>query len=215
MLFFSSWLIETLRDVSNDLSNRYPTFSCTFWSVQVSAPHKASLQMYQFSSLFLKFKFNVLVKRVFFLMKIAFFFRGNSEFNFPCTSCTIYYLLPTYLKYSTFCCSFWDVAICMGHGCLNIQLHGCVKTSKLSLITCPNPVAYKKFQAWNVTSCRKINILRRWEEPTVSVNKVDEETALGSMLLLHTGQNGAGRVLSGPVRCARQLLWTACVCSYP
>jgi hypothetical protein len=54
------------------ISQLYRYFWSTFRSVQVSAPYKAVFQMYKFTSYFLKFKYNLQVKRVFFLFRTSF-----------------------------------------------------------------------------------------------------------------------------------------------
>ena len=62
--------------VSILLQHHISKLSRYFWSaarsVQVLAPYKAMLQMYHFTSFFLKFKSNLLVKEFFFLLNAAF-----------------------------------------------------------------------------------------------------------------------------------------------
>jgi len=74
------WLFVTLLHFSLDRSNwsspscsniTFQNFPGTFRIVQVSAQYTAIFQMYHFTSFFPKFKFNLMVKRVFFLLKAA------------------------------------------------------------------------------------------------------------------------------------------------
>jgi hypothetical protein len=70
---FLIWSVQLI--LSMLLQHHILKLSRCFWStarsVQVSAPYKAMLQTYHFTSFFLNSKSNVLVKRVFFLMNAA------------------------------------------------------------------------------------------------------------------------------------------------
>ena len=58
--------------LQHHISKLFRYFWSTFRTVQVSAPHKAVLQMYHFTSFFLNFMSNLLVRIVFLLLNDAF-----------------------------------------------------------------------------------------------------------------------------------------------
>jgi len=96
-------------------------FCSTARSVQVSAPYKAMLQMYHFTSFFLNSKSNVLVKRVLFLLNAALaiaILHSISQVHLP----SFVKVLPKYLKHSTFSSYFWSIIIFTGNGCLEILI---------------------------------------------------------------------------------------------
>ena len=82
---------------------------------------KAMFQMQHFTSLFLKFKYNLLVKRVFFLLNTAFamvILDLISNVHLP----SFVNKLPKYLKHSTFSSCFCSIIIVTGDGCLEILI---------------------------------------------------------------------------------------------
>jgi len=71
---FLTWSVQLIFSIllQHHISKLYSYIWSVARSVQVSAPYKAMLQMQHFTSLFLKFKPNLLVKGVFFLLNAAF-----------------------------------------------------------------------------------------------------------------------------------------------
>jgi len=68
-----TWSVQFIFSIhlQHHISKLSMYFWSAAWSIQVSAPYKAMLQMWHFTSFFLKFKSNLLVKRVFFLLNVV------------------------------------------------------------------------------------------------------------------------------------------------
>ena len=77
--------------------------------------------MEHFISFFLKFKSNLLVKRVFFLLNAAFAMAILDLISRVHLQSFIN-KLPKYLKHSTFSSCFWSIIIVTGNGCLEILI---------------------------------------------------------------------------------------------
>jgi hypothetical protein len=124
----SSFLTWSVQMIFSILLQHYISkpFRC-FWSiarsVQVSALYKAMLQMWHFTSFFLNFKSNVLVKRALFLLNASFVIAILdyliSQVHLP----SFVNMLPKYLKDSTFSSCFWSIIIFTGDGCLAILIN--------------------------------------------------------------------------------------------
>jgi hypothetical protein len=108
------------KHLQHHISKLTRNFWSTLRSVQVSAPYEAMFQMQHFTSIFLKCKFNLLVKRAFWLLNV--FFHGSNGCNIMCTSYIIYYRATQTVEIFHILKLFWYMIICIGDGCLEIPI---------------------------------------------------------------------------------------------
>ena len=95
-----TWSVQLIFSIlfQHHISKLSMYFWSTFQSVQVSAPNKAMLQMQHLTSLFLKFKSNLLVKRV--VLLDAAFAMEILDLISRVHLASFVLMLPKYLKYS-------------------------------------------------------------------------------------------------------------------
>ena len=92
----------------------------TFPNVHVSGPYSAMIKMLHFTSFFLKFKANLLVKKSSSCWMLLLPWQSWIQHDVNKLHHVI--MLPQQLEYSTFSHYFWSITICTGDGSLEILI---------------------------------------------------------------------------------------------